>query len=341
MNLMVERYVGNEEEWDGFARRQSGYTHFHRLRWRGLIERIFSHECIYLAARDHAGALVGVLPMVRVRSVVFGHYLVSMPFLNYGGPLGTEEGVKALVDEAVALARAEKVKLLELRSRTPLNVALDASHRKITVVLDLPRTSEKLFKGFDAKLRSQIRRPMKAGVTVEFGPQQVVPFFRVFSQHMRDLGTPAQPLVFFQEIARQFPDDAWFACAYIAGKPVAAGCGFRFDDEFEMSWASSLRAYNKESPNMLLYWACMERAIAEGISRFNFGRCTPGAGTHRFKMQWGGREEPLWWYGLAAAAGATTPSPNDRAFRWGPRLWKRLPTSIATTVGPSIVRYIP
>jgi len=92
---------------------------------------------------------------------------------------------------------------------------------------------------------------------------------------------------------------------------------------------------------MLLYWACMERAIEQGVERFNFGRCSPGSGTHRFKMQWGGREETLWWYGLAESATVTTPSPTDGAYSWGPRLWRRLPTSVATTLGPSIVRYIP
>jgi hypothetical protein len=108
-----------------------------------------------------------------------------------------------------------------------------------------------------------------------------------------------------------------------------------------MTWASSLREYNRESPNMLIYWSCMERAIDQGLTRFNFGRCTPGAGTHRFKMQWGGREEQLWWYGSAASPEVATPSPNDGLFRWGPRIWRRLPASLTTTFGPSIVRYLP
>jgi FemAB-related protein (PEP-CTERM system-associated) len=341
MRVSVERFEGLEEEWDGFASIQPGYTHFHRLRWRTLIEQVFGHECTYLAARDAEDELIGVLPLVRVRSFVFGHYLVSMPFLNYGGPLGTEAGVQALVDAAVTMARRENVKLLELRSRIKLEVPLTASLRKITVVRDLPNDADTLFRQFDAKLRSQIRRPQKDGVTVRFGADCVAPFFKVFAEHMRDLGTPAQPLRFFQEIARQFPDDCWFAAAYLDEKPVAGGCGFRFGDEFEMTWASSLRSYNREAPNMLLYWACMQRAIAAGARRFNFGRCTPGTGTHRFKMQWGGREEQLWWYQFATSGETATPSPNDRAFRWGPRLWKRLPASIATTLGPSIVRYIP
>jgi FemAB-related protein (PEP-CTERM system-associated) len=340
MTVSVEGFTGSEEEWDLFAVRQKGYTHFHRLRWRALIGDVFGHECLYLAARE-GGELIGVLPLVRVRSIVFGHYLVSMPFLNYGGPLGTDAGISALVAEAVKIARRDKVKLLELRSRVPLDISLAASHRKITVVLDLPNDAAALFAGFDAKLRSQIRRPQKEGVRVEFGLEQASPFYSVFSRHMRDLGTPAQSRTFFRAIADNFPQDCWFVCAYLAGNPIAAGCGFRFGDEFEMTWACSLRAYNREAPNMLLYWSCMERAIAQGVTRFNFGRCTPGAGTHRFKMQWGGREEPLWWYGLGVTSDATTPSPHDSTFRFGPRVWQRLPESIATAFGPSIVRFIP
>ncbi len=333
--------TGSEEEWDTFAATQRGYTHFHKLRWRTVMERVFGHECVYLAARDKEGKLVGILPLVRVRSVVFGHYLVSMPFVNYGGPVGSDAAIRALTEQAVAVARRDRVKLLELRSSVPLDTPLHVSHRKITVVLDLPSSADELFNRFSAKLRSQIRRPQKEGVTVAFGRDQLEPFFSVFARHMRDLGTPTQSLTFFQEIANQFPDDCWIGCAYLAGQPVAGGLGFRFGDEFEMTWASSLREYNREAPNMLIYWAFMERAIAQGVKRFNFGRCTRGAGTHKFKMQWGGREEQLWWYGLAASNGVTTPSPEEGPFQWGPRIWRLLPPSIATKVGPSIVRYIP
>lgn len=338
--IKVERFEGNGAEWDAFARNQPGFTHFHLARWREVMQEVFGHECLYLAARDGA-ELQGILPLVRVKSRLFGHYLVSMPFLNYGGPLGSEAAIRALVSHASDIAKKDTVKLLELRSRVPLPVDLPVSHRKITVILDLKATSDLTFKAFDSKLRSQIRRPQKEGVIVKFGADQVEPFFRVFATHMRDLGTPAQPLRLFQSIARTFPDDAWFICAYLRDEPVACGCGFTFGNEFEMTWASSLRKHNRESPNMMVYWSAMERAIGLGLTQFNFGRCTPGSGTHKFKRQWGGRDEDLWWYGLSRDAAATTPSPNDGAFSWGPRLWRHLPEKVATALGPSIVRYIP
>jgi FemAB-related protein (PEP-CTERM system-associated) len=266
---------------------------------------------------------------------------MSMPFLNYGGPLGTPGAVQALAGRAAEMARAGGAKLLELRSREPLPIDLEVSHRKITVVLDLdPGGPEKVFEGFKAKLRSQVRRPQKEGVTVRFGADQVAPFYEVFSRHMRDLGTPVLSRALFEQIAATFPEDAWFGCAWKDGVPIACGAGFAWNGEFEMTWASALRAWNSISPNMALYWAFMERASAAGLKLFNFGRCTPGSHTHKFKLQWGSRDVPLYWYQVAKAA-AATPSPDEGPYALATRVWMKLPLPVANLLGPRIVRGIP
>jgi FemAB-related protein (PEP-CTERM system-associated) len=307
-----------------------------------LVREVHGHEVIALAARDDSGTLAGVLPLVRVRSLLFGHFLVSMPFVNYGGPLGSDDAVRALAAAAVELARAGGVRLLELRSRRELPLDLVPSHRKITVLLDLvPGNPEAVMAAFKAKLRSQVRRPGKEGVEVRFGADQVGPFYDVFARHMRDLGTPVQPRGLFDAIARAFPETAWFACAWYGGRAIAGGCGFRWADEVEMTWASALREHGALAPNMALYWAFIERASREGARVFNFGRCTPGSNTHRFKLQWGSRDVPLWWYQHATGGVTHTPAPDDGAWSWGPRLWKRLPVAVANRIGPRVVRLIP
>jgi len=342
MTLTVERFAGSPAEWDTFVRFAETGTSCHLWGWKSTIERVLGHECIYLAARAADGRVDGVLPLVRVSSRLFGSYLVSMPFLNYGGALGSDRAIQALVARALELTRIGDIELLEMRSRNALPVELPVSHRKITVVRDLtPGNPAKVWDSLRAKVRSQVRRPQKEGIVVRFGPDQVDPFFTVFSRHMRDLGTPTQSRHLFEALVEEFPSQVWFGCAFDGAYPVAAGCGFRWNGEFEMTWAASLARYNAVAPNMLLYWAFMERAAEQGLTAFNFGRCTPGSGTHRFKQQWGGRDVPLWWYQHAAGQRAATPSPDDRAFSWGPRVWKRLPLPIANMLGPRVVRLIP
>jgi len=108
MTPRVEVFSASEAEWDACVLATPGWTHFQQWRWKPVIEGVFGHDCVYLAARDGAGRVTGVLPLVHARSLVFGDYLISMPFLNYGGPLGDADSVRALVAAAVEIARARK-----------------------------------------------------------------------------------------------------------------------------------------------------------------------------------------------------------------------------------------
>lgn len=340
--LVVGTYSGPAADWDGFVRSQPGWTHFQLHGWRTVIERVFGHECVYLAARDAHGAMAGVLPLVRVRSALFGHYLVSMPFVNYGGPLGDEPAQRALMTHAEDLAEEGRVGLFQVRSRHELPTELPASHHKLTVLIDIPEGgSEALWRVIPQKTRTKIRKPMKAGVEVRFGVDQLEPFHRVLAHNMRDLGTPVQSLAFYRAIAETFGESAWFACAYIDGVAVSGGCGFAWDREMEITWSSSLRHSSQLRPGYLLHWSFLERAAQRGLSVGNFGRSTPGSGTHEYKQQWGGRDQPQWWYFRSRSGQSSTPAPNDGKFAWGPRLWRRLPVGLATRLARMISKSIP
>lgn len=342
MTPRVEIFSGPAAEWDACVHATTGWTHFQQWRWKPVVEAVFGHDCVYLAARDSAERVTGVLPLVHARSLLFGDYLISMPFLNYGGPLGDAPSVQALVREASAVARARNVDLLELRSRDPLPIDATVSNRKITCVLDLvPGDPDAVWRSLDSNVRRKVRHAQKQDFGLSFGADQVDSFYAVFSRHMRDLGTPTLPRRWFQTIADQFGDDAWIGCVYSGNRPVAGAFGFQWGSELEVTWVSALRDYHRHYANMLLYWAFIERATAQSLRVFNFGRCTPGSGTHRFKQQWGARDVPLMWYQPLSGRRAATPSPSEGAFSWGPRVWKRLPLALTNALGPAIVRMIP
>jgi lipid II:glycine glycyltransferase (peptidoglycan interpeptide bridge formation enzyme) len=218
---------------------------------------------------------------------------------------------------------------------------MPVSHHKLTTILDLPDDPDTLWASFPSKLRTKVRRPEKDGVSMRFGQDQVEPFFGIFSHHMRDLGTPTHSARLFRTIYDLFGDDVLVGCAYFEGRPIACGFGFCWNGEFEMTWSCALREFKTLRANMALYWAFMREAIGRGVRVFNFGRSTPGSGTHEFKLGWGARDEPLHWYYHSRSGLAAAPSPDDGAYSWGPRLWRKLPTPVATAVGPRIVRFIP
>lgn len=337
---ITEATDNDAEAWNRFVEQHEQGSTFHRWEWRGVYTGVYGHESPYLMARD-GDALVGVLPLVRVKSLVFGHYLVSLPFVSYGGPLGTAAAQRALTARAAELGKSAK--LVELRSRVPIETALTPVARKITVVLDVvPNDYGATLKRFDSKLRSQVRRGEKEGIVVKFGREHAADYHRVFTEHMRDLGSPAHGLHFFERLADALGDRAWIGVAYLGTEPVAAGFAIENGAEVEISWASALRRYQKISPNMALYGAFIRRTCERGFNAFNFGRCTEGSGTHHFKQQWGGRDEPLPWYQQHDRRTVAVP-PNAESGGYGAavRIWQRLPLVVTNSLGARLIRGIP
>src|SRR5262245_37952903 len=72
--------------WDNYVKRHPAATGYHLAGWLDVIGRAFGHETRALVAESPSG-IVGVLPLVVFRSSLFGKFLVSMPFVNYGGIL--------------------------------------------------------------------------------------------------------------------------------------------------------------------------------------------------------------------------------------------------------------
>ena len=345
--LAIGPFDGEPAEWDHFVRHAHGATFCHLAGWREILAGVMGYRPRYRVARDGGGAIRGVLPLVRLDSPLFGRTLVSMPLLNYGGPLGEDAVARALVRDAVEVARTEGARL-ELRTREPLDPGPEARvhERKVTVLLSLPESPDELWSSFKSKVRSQIRRPLKEEMETRFGPEQGDAFYAVYAHNMRDLGTPVLPRRLFEEIARVFADEVTFAAVYAGDRPVAAGAGFTYGQEFEMTWASSLREFSRSAPNMLLYWSFMESMIRHDVRTFNFGRCTPGEGTHRFKLQWGGHDHPLPWIRWPAGpAGQRDPESGDdgpgRLTRLASAAWQRLPLGVANRLGPVVARQLP
>lgn len=312
--------------------------------WRKVFERVFGHRCFYLIARNLSGGVSGVLPLVQLKSVLFGNFLVSVPCFNYGGTLADNDSVRGeLIREAWAVAEKLGASHVELRHRAQVSVDLPFRDDKVSMQLSLPTSTDELWQGFSSKLRAQIRRPTKAGAICDEGGIELLnDFYAVFSRNMRDLGTPVFPKNLFRDMCDSFPDSTRIFVVRLHDKPCAAGITYGFRDRLEIPSASSLREHNRESVNMLLYWKVLQYAIRQRYRIFDFGRSTVNAGTYRFKKQWGAEPVQLHWhYCLRPGADVPSLSPDNPKFRLATNIWRRLPIGVANVLGPRIVRYLP
>jgi len=207
----------------------------------------------------------------------------------------------------------------------------------------LPQTEDELWGGFSSKLRAQIRRPQKEGATCDEGGVEFADdFYEVFSRNMRDLGTPVYPKVFFTEICNRFSERVRFFVVRMQGRPVAAAYTIGHRDTLEIPSASSLREFNRYSPNMLLYWSVLRYAIRQGFRTFDFGRTSIDSGPYRFKKQWGAEPQSLAWHYILQQGGELPRiNPDNPKYRLAVSIWRRLPVSIANLIGPRVVKHLP
>lgn len=330
--------------WDSYANGSPASSLYHLYGWKQVIEATFGHRTIYLAAVADTSRVVGILPLAELKSRLFGRMFVSLPFFNYGGVCANDDSIRdALLNAAIDLARNGRAAFLEVRAEEDWNCDLPRKTSKVSMRLELPESADALWAALGSKLRNQIQKPRKEGMTAVVGREDLLEdFYQVFAVNMRDLGTPVYPLSFFRNILRQFPDRTWIATVYKDALPVAAGFLAGFRDRLEIPWASSLKAYNRLSPNMLLYWTCVEFACGKGYTVFDFGRSTVGEGTYRFKQQWGARPHQLYWYYWLRNAGPIPQvNPTNPKYRAAIAMWQRMPLGVTRWLGPKIVKYIP
>ncbi|MHB8346827.1 MAG: FemAB family XrtA/PEP-CTERM system-associated protein [Acidiferrobacterales bacterium] len=329
-------------EWDAFVDHHPQSSLYHRSVWHRVIHEVFGHEVIRFAALDSMG-VAGVLPLVRLRSRLFGDYMVSMPYFNYGGALARSEDIaRQLMSAAAAEAGRVGCGHVEFRD-TVAHEGWVARTDKVAMHLALPGSVDQLWAALGAKLRAQIRRPQKDGAEVLRGGAELLSqFYAVFSRNMRDLGTPVYPRSFFEAILSAIPDSASIVLVRHRGRPVAAGFLLGFRDRLEIPWASSLREYNPLGVNMLLYAEVLRTAIETGYRIFDFGRSSIDSGTYRFKKQWGASAQQLYWhYWMADSREMPRLTPDNPKYRLAIALWQRLPVCIANGLGPMIVKYLP
>jgi len=329
---------------DRFVRDSDASSLYHDYRWTDVVEGSFGHKGYYLVCEDTEGRIIGSLPMVHMKSLLFGNFLVSMPYFNYGGVCSPVPSAReALVAEAVRTAESLGASHIEFRQELPMENGFPVKTSKVSMRLPLPESDTELWKALPSKLRSQVRKPQKEGMTVRISRQDELDhFYRVFTINMRDLGTPVYPIGFFRNILDRFPEQSWI-CTVSAGKTaVASGFLIGFKERMEIPWASSLREYNRLGPNMLMYWSCLEFACRGGFRSFDFGRSTAGGGTYRFKEQWGALPHPLYWhYWMNGGKPLPELNPGNPKFRLAIALWKRLPLTVTRSLGPLIVKNLP
>lgn len=328
----------DSERWDAFVRTAPAATFFHMAAWRRVIEEAFGHPCHYLYA-EIDGEIAGILPLAEIKSRLFGHALISTPFCVYGGVVARDAQSETKLTEAAArLAQELEVDYLELRNREPGKIAWPGKDLYVMFRKRISSDHDANFQAIPRKQRAMVRKGMEAGLQATVQPG-LDDFYRVYSESVRNLGTPVLSKRYYSLLKQTFAEDCEITVIDHKRRPVAAVMSFYFRDEVHPYYGGSVWQGRDVKANDFMYWAVMRHAVDRGSRLFDFGRSKRDTGSFHFKKHWGFEPQPLHYaYRLVHAKTVPNISPTNRKYSLFIKAWQRLPLPVSRTLGPWLAR---
>jgi FemAB-related protein (PEP-CTERM system-associated) len=329
---------------DDYVRAHPDATPFHLTGWNVAVARACGQTAHCLIAQAADGEVVGVLPLTEIRSPLFGKALVSTGFAVDGGILTRRDAVAdALAASAWALAEKLGCPSLELRGGPAPGtgwVVDDTTYLGFS--RDLAADDEAELLAIPRKQRAEVRKSLDGDLQVAIGnsPNDLAMHYAVFSESVRNLGTPVFPARLFREVARELGDHADIVTVSHRGTPHASVFSVYLNGTVYPFWGGGTREARALKANDRLYYELMRHARAnKGCTRYDFGRSKAGTGVAAFKKNWGFEGVQL-RYAKRVAPGESPRemNPTSPKYRLQVAVWKRLPLWLANTMGPVIAK---
>ena len=324
--------------WDEFVLGCEEASFFHRAGWKTIIEKAFGHKTHFLFA-EQQGRILGVLPLVHVRSVLFGNCLSSTPFCVYGGVAAVHEYArKQLEHTACELAQQLQVDALEMRNVRSRRTDWASKDLYVTFRKEIDPDPEVNLKAIPRKQRAMVRKGIKAGLQGELD-EGVDRLYQVYSESLRNLGTPVFGKNYLILLREVFGSDCDVLMITHQGRDLAGVLSFYFRDEVLPYYGGSFPVARSLKGNDFMYWDLMCRALEKGARVFDFGRSKIDTGSFSFKKNWGFMPEPLHYeYYLVKASEMPQLNPSNPKYRYFIKAWQRLPLPVANFLGPPIAK---
>ncbi|HHT9154164.1 MAG TPA: GNAT family N-acetyltransferase, partial [Candidatus Hypogeohydataceae bacterium YC40] len=249
-----------KDAWDSYVSNSPSGSVFHLYNWKDIIRESYGHNSYYLSAKEN-GHIAGIFPLYLMEIPFLGSSLISSPYLDYAGICAENAEIRnTLLEKAVNLAQAKKVNYLNLRELSQESWPGIVTHLdKVTMELELDTKADDVWKKIPPERRNRIKKAEKAGLHAEaHGPERLEDFYHIYSTNMRDLGSPAHSLLFFQKVFQYLPDNAQLFLVLQERNIIGAAVCLKFKKTLTIPWVSSLRDYFHLYPNNILYWEAIK-----------------------------------------------------------------------------------
>ena len=334
-----------DPRWLPFLDATPGATVFHHPHWIAPLMEAYHYAPASLGCFE-GEMLVGVLPLLEIRSRLTGCRAVSLPFSDYGGSVAVSAGVHALLlDAALKQGRERGQAFVEMRCELEHAHAAPGGAFK-RHQLELGNDPDRLFKAFDKSQNQRgVNKFQKSGALVErrVDREGLQTFMHLNYLTRRKHGLPPQPDRFFDGVQRHILDRGMgFVSVARLGDQVLAACVFmRYKDTLYYKYGASDDEGLVHRPNHGIMWDAMQYGIAEQVRVLDFGRSDlDGEGLIKFKRGWGTVETDIAYARVGTqgkrAAGGAGGGALDRL----QPLIQRMPVPVLKVIGQVLYEHV-
>ena len=326
-NLSKKEQILIEAEAHGIAKRSiTGTNISHNIELIHLLSNTFGYKPELLLVYSDK-VLIGFIPLS-----ILHNKAISMPHFSYGGYCGISHLKQSHMEKIIKSLSMKYSGGFMIREFKPYSKHI--FNEKVAYHLKLEKSSDDQFSTLNKKLRSQIRKAIKNGITV--APGNLEDFYAIYTENMHyKHGSPQLSHEFFNNLLHSYSSgEVKIFIAKFNEKVIGSCLMVGFHDFIEVCWAATSVKYNHLSPNMLLYWTMISYAVDHEYRIFSFGRTNRDSGSQRFKKQWGAVEIPLVWSSNKAL------DLSYSKFKFLTKIWRLTPSMVTNFLSPIITKYI-
>lgn len=330
------------DAWDRYVDQRPDASAMHHSAWHHILEQASGVRPLYLMSVDQNHRVRGVMPCYWSISKFSGRHIDTLR----GGILADNAAVAELLLSNARSSRPSfrDPQYLLLRGGIVPITGPDAEIDVVHTVVDTQFPSEKLFAHIGKKDRWLIRQVLKNKYEMfEMGSEHVNEFYRLYSRHQHDLGTPAPDAEFFHAMFTRLGDRVKLFGVMNKQTMRAAMICVRNGAGWASEYVALDPAFRRSDIGYVLYWKVIEWMANNSPGIFDLGRSTAGSGVHAFKKKWGSTDifykygfyGPHYHSALAAMRNLRT----GRTLKQ--RIWRALPQGLCSLMGPWLRRQDP
>ncbi len=336
----------SDPRWAEFVERHPRASVFHTPGWLQALRRTYGYVPVAYTTTPPGRDLTNGLVLCRVRSLLTGRRLVSLPFSDHCEALIDNPDDLALLLRSLELdGTTEAWNYVEIRSRTAAGVPPPCSKPADAFYLhtiDLTPRLEEIFQRLHKNCtQRKIRRAEREGLTYEEGRSQVLleKFYRLLLRTRRRHQLPPHPRAWFRNLVDCLGDQVKIRVASKDGQPIASILTLTFKDALTYKYGCSDQRFHNLGGMHLLLWRTIQEGKQIHARELDLGRTdADNHGLIAFKDRWGAAKCHLtYWRYPAQPVPATSTGWRMQMAR---KVFSRIPDNLLVVTGKVFYRHI-